>query len=195
MSGKDTNTVIYFGLFDGHDPNPSKDPGYIIMSSFLVFYKWCLQNFPIWVLKSVNIQSNQRLNFYFPTTVVSIIFVPISLIYINLKLTAAKYAKYHLRATDHHQPFAFFSRCYPEVNEKKSSMEGCSERRLRSVITCNHVQLETHLPAGRWLLSMQHKIFFLAFYFWTLVLWRLGLLQTLKRSGTFTTSLLELSAF
>uniref|UniRef100_A0A3Q3VQB7 Peptide-N-glycosidase F N-terminal domain-containing protein n=1 Tax=Mola mola TaxID=94237 RepID=A0A3Q3VQB7_MOLML len=34
-----SNTVVYFGLFEGHDPNPSKDPGYIIMSSFLVFYK------------------------------------------------------------------------------------------------------------------------------------------------------------
>uniref|UniRef100_A0A7N6BP32 Peptide-N-glycosidase F N-terminal domain-containing protein n=1 Tax=Anabas testudineus TaxID=64144 RepID=A0A7N6BP32_ANATE len=35
----DLNTVIYFGLFDGKDPNPSQKPGYIIMSSFLVFYK------------------------------------------------------------------------------------------------------------------------------------------------------------
>ncbi|KAM3614499.1 uncharacterized protein V6R79_015453 [Siganus canaliculatus] len=34
-----SNTVLYFGLFEGKDPNPSKDPGYIIMSSFLVFYK------------------------------------------------------------------------------------------------------------------------------------------------------------
>lgn len=33
------NNVVYFGLFEGHDPNPSKDPGYIIMSSFLIFYK------------------------------------------------------------------------------------------------------------------------------------------------------------
>lgn len=39
MSGSDANTVIYFGLFDGQDPNPAKDPGYIIMSSFLIFYK------------------------------------------------------------------------------------------------------------------------------------------------------------
>eukprot|EP00066_Takifugu_rubripes_P014169 XP_011603435.1 PREDICTED: uncharacterized protein LOC101063950 [Takifugu rubripes] len=34
-----SNSIIYFGLFEGHDPSPSKDPGYIIMSSFLVFYK------------------------------------------------------------------------------------------------------------------------------------------------------------
>ncbi|KAK2845044.1 hypothetical protein Q5P01_011703 [Channa striata] len=33
------NTIIYFGLFEGKDPNPSQQPGYIIMSSFLVFYK------------------------------------------------------------------------------------------------------------------------------------------------------------
>lgn len=40
MSGSESNTVLYFGLFEGKDPNPAKDPGYIIMSSFLVFYKW-----------------------------------------------------------------------------------------------------------------------------------------------------------
>ncbi|TDH11363.1 hypothetical protein EPR50_G00060070 [Perca flavescens] len=39
MSEFESNTVIYFGLFEGKDPNPSRDPGYIIMSSFLVFYK------------------------------------------------------------------------------------------------------------------------------------------------------------
>uniref|UniRef100_A0A671WQP7 Si:dkey-256h2.1 n=1 Tax=Sparus aurata TaxID=8175 RepID=A0A671WQP7_SPAAU len=39
MSGSESNTVLYFGLFEGKDPNPAKDPGYIIMSSFLVFYK------------------------------------------------------------------------------------------------------------------------------------------------------------
>ncbi|XP_070691172.1 uncharacterized protein [Pempheris klunzingeri] len=39
MSGSDSNAVIYFGLFEGQDPNPSREPGYIIMSSFLVFYK------------------------------------------------------------------------------------------------------------------------------------------------------------
>ncbi|KAM8868907.1 uncharacterized protein AB9W97_016515 [Spinachia spinachia] len=39
MSQFESNTVVYFGLFQGKDPNPSKDPGYIIMSSFLVFYK------------------------------------------------------------------------------------------------------------------------------------------------------------
>ncbi|XP_068179668.1 uncharacterized protein si:dkey-256h2.1 [Antennarius striatus] len=37
--GSKSNNVLYFGLFDGHDPNPSRDPGYIIMSSFLIFYK------------------------------------------------------------------------------------------------------------------------------------------------------------
>ncbi|XP_031135328.1 uncharacterized protein LOC116036042 isoform X1 [Sander lucioperca] len=39
MSKFESNTVVYFGLFEGKDPNPSRDPGYIIMSSFLVFYK------------------------------------------------------------------------------------------------------------------------------------------------------------
>ncbi|KAM4600691.1 uncharacterized protein ACJ7VT_020595 [Polymixia lowei] len=33
------NILLYFGLFDGRDPNPTRDPGYMIMSSFLVFYK------------------------------------------------------------------------------------------------------------------------------------------------------------
>lgn len=32
------NSIIYFGLFERRDPCPTKDPGYIIMSSFLVFY-------------------------------------------------------------------------------------------------------------------------------------------------------------
>lgn len=35
---KEPNSIIYFGLFEGRDPSPTKDPGYIIMSSFLVFY-------------------------------------------------------------------------------------------------------------------------------------------------------------
>ncbi|TKS82579.1 hypothetical protein D9C73_016688 [Collichthys lucidus] len=39
LSGSESNTVVYFGLFNGQDPNPSRDPGSIIMSSFLVFYK------------------------------------------------------------------------------------------------------------------------------------------------------------
>lgn len=34
-----SNSVLYFGLFDGWDPDPAQQPGYIIMSSFLVFYK------------------------------------------------------------------------------------------------------------------------------------------------------------
>ncbi|XP_013871856.1 uncharacterized protein si:dkey-256h2.1 [Austrofundulus limnaeus] len=34
-----SNSVLYFGLFNGMDPNPSRQPGYIIMSSFLIFYK------------------------------------------------------------------------------------------------------------------------------------------------------------
>lgn len=33
------NTVVYFGLYNGKDPNPSQEAGYIIMSSFLIFYK------------------------------------------------------------------------------------------------------------------------------------------------------------
>ncbi|XP_015256286.1 PREDICTED: uncharacterized protein LOC107101757 isoform X2 [Cyprinodon variegatus] len=39
MSDFESNTVVYFGLFNGQDPNPSQQPGYIIMSSFLIFYK------------------------------------------------------------------------------------------------------------------------------------------------------------
>ncbi|XP_029360751.1 uncharacterized protein LOC115045283 [Echeneis naucrates] len=39
LSGSESNVVVYFGLFEGRDPNPSQEPGYIIMSSFLVFYK------------------------------------------------------------------------------------------------------------------------------------------------------------
>ncbi|XP_068997991.1 uncharacterized protein [Embiotoca jacksoni] len=39
MSWLESNTVVYFGLFDGQDPNPAQKPGYIIMSSFLIFYK------------------------------------------------------------------------------------------------------------------------------------------------------------
>lgn len=39
MTSSESNTVLYFGLFKGLDPNPTKDPGYIIMSSFLVFHK------------------------------------------------------------------------------------------------------------------------------------------------------------
>ncbi|TKS82557.1 hypothetical protein D9C73_016666 [Collichthys lucidus] len=39
MRKPELNTVIYFGLYEGRDPNPTKEPGYVIMSSFLVFYK------------------------------------------------------------------------------------------------------------------------------------------------------------
>ncbi|XP_032415423.1 uncharacterized protein LOC116717881 isoform X1 [Xiphophorus hellerii] len=39
MSDFDSNTVVYFGWFNGQDPNPAQQPGYIIMSSFLIFYK------------------------------------------------------------------------------------------------------------------------------------------------------------
>ncbi|XP_030640502.1 uncharacterized protein LOC115820930 [Chanos chanos] len=35
----ESSSIIYFGLFDGRDPNPQKEPGYIIMYSYLVFYK------------------------------------------------------------------------------------------------------------------------------------------------------------
>ncbi|TRY56867.1 hypothetical protein DNTS_013957 [Danionella cerebrum] len=35
----ETNSVLYFGLFEGRDPNPQTEPGYIIMYSYLVFYK------------------------------------------------------------------------------------------------------------------------------------------------------------
>ncbi|KAL2084443.1 hypothetical protein ACEWY4_019961 [Coilia grayii] len=34
-----SNSILYFGLYDGMDPNPASNPGYIVMSSFLVFYK------------------------------------------------------------------------------------------------------------------------------------------------------------
>ncbi|KAJ7985419.1 hypothetical protein DPEC_G00351850 [Dallia pectoralis] len=39
MSGIEANTLLYFGLFNGQDPNPSQEPGYIVMFSYLVFYK------------------------------------------------------------------------------------------------------------------------------------------------------------
>ncbi|XP_006791947.1 uncharacterized protein si:dkey-256h2.1 [Neolamprologus brichardi] len=39
MSRSESNTVVYFGLFNGRDPNPAQPPGYIIMTSSLVFYK------------------------------------------------------------------------------------------------------------------------------------------------------------
>ncbi|KAG7474349.1 Peptide-N4-N-acetyl-beta-D-glucosaminylasparagine amidase F [Solea senegalensis] len=39
LSGSESNTVFYFGLFEGRNPDPSQEPGYIIMSSFFVFYK------------------------------------------------------------------------------------------------------------------------------------------------------------
>lgn len=39
LSGNEANTLVYFGLYDGRDPDPAQNPGYIIMSSFLVFYK------------------------------------------------------------------------------------------------------------------------------------------------------------
>ncbi|XP_047217316.1 uncharacterized protein si:dkey-256h2.1 isoform X2 [Girardinichthys multiradiatus] len=39
MTDFESNTIVYFGLFNGLDPNPAQQPGYIIMSSFLIFYK------------------------------------------------------------------------------------------------------------------------------------------------------------
>ncbi|RVE63115.1 hypothetical protein OJAV_G00165190 [Oryzias javanicus] len=39
LSGRESNSIIYFGLFEGKDPDPAQEPGYIIMSSFLIFYK------------------------------------------------------------------------------------------------------------------------------------------------------------
>ena len=33
------NTISYHGYFNGKDPAPTSEPGYIIMHSFLVFYK------------------------------------------------------------------------------------------------------------------------------------------------------------
>lgn len=34
-----TNSILYFGLFEGRNPNPKTDPGYITMYSYLVYYK------------------------------------------------------------------------------------------------------------------------------------------------------------
>ncbi|CAL8287985.1 unnamed protein product [Merluccius merluccius] len=39
LSGQRSNTLLYYGLFEGREPNPTEEPGYILMSSFLVFYK------------------------------------------------------------------------------------------------------------------------------------------------------------
>uniref|UniRef100_A0A8C4QFQ0 Si:dkey-256h2.1 n=1 Tax=Eptatretus burgeri TaxID=7764 RepID=A0A8C4QFQ0_EPTBU len=33
-----SNTILYYGWYDGKDPQPRLEPGYIIMSSYLVFY-------------------------------------------------------------------------------------------------------------------------------------------------------------
>ncbi|KAI1886130.1 hypothetical protein AGOR_G00210840 [Albula goreensis] len=33
-----SNTILYFGLYEGQDPDPRSNPGYIIMSSYLVLY-------------------------------------------------------------------------------------------------------------------------------------------------------------
>ena len=33
------NTIVYSGLFNGTDPNPTENPGVIIMSSYLVYYR------------------------------------------------------------------------------------------------------------------------------------------------------------
>ena len=38
LDGK-TNSISYHGYFNGSDPDPTANPGYIIMHSFLVFYK------------------------------------------------------------------------------------------------------------------------------------------------------------
>lgn len=35
-----TNSIRYFGLYNGNDPHPTKDPGNIVMYSYLVFYKY-----------------------------------------------------------------------------------------------------------------------------------------------------------
>ncbi|XP_061530766.1 uncharacterized protein si:dkey-256h2.1 isoform X2 [Phycodurus eques] len=39
VSGQASNTIRYLGLFNGKDPDPTQQPGYIVMSSFLVFFK------------------------------------------------------------------------------------------------------------------------------------------------------------
>ena len=38
--GGATNTIRYYGWFNGTDPNPTRDPGNIIMYSYLVYYKY-----------------------------------------------------------------------------------------------------------------------------------------------------------
>ena len=37
--GSFSNKVKYFGWFNGPDPHPSRDPGEIVIWSYLVFYK------------------------------------------------------------------------------------------------------------------------------------------------------------
>ncbi len=39
MDPSTPNTVIYFGYYQDHTPDPTENPGYIIMHSFLVYYK------------------------------------------------------------------------------------------------------------------------------------------------------------
>ena len=38
--GGATNTIRYYGWYNGTDPNPTRDPGNIIMYSYLVYYKY-----------------------------------------------------------------------------------------------------------------------------------------------------------
>lgn len=137
------NNVVYFGLFEGHDPNPSKDPGYIIMSSFLIFYKWS-------GCQTLKVQTSQ-----------SEIESLFSYCHVNASITFASTNAVN-RAADSDGwcrrspvtligPLAlFFSRRHLEVNEKEPQSrrstrqeEHCSESRLCSVITCNHGQLES----------------------------------------------------
>ena len=37
--GDFTNNINYFGWYNGGDPNPHAEPGYIVMYSYLVYYK------------------------------------------------------------------------------------------------------------------------------------------------------------
>ena len=111
LSGSESNTVVYFGLFEGKDPHPSQEPGYIVMSSFLVFYKWLLTCCSAKTGVIQNVQSSPRLNFYFPTASVS---VSIPLAPVSCTWTGGNVWCKVPPATHLHFP----SRRGPEVEEK-----------------------------------------------------------------------------
>lgn len=146
---KGFNNVVYFGLFEGHHPSPSKDPGYIIMSSFLVFYKW-IERRTLSELKEIqrSKQAKARLDFYLfsPLLWLRPLLSPQRMHWIQQLTVRADADTCHPR-----RPLAsLFPRRRREVNKKEQQSrrstrqeEHCSHSRPCAVITCNHVQRES----------------------------------------------------